>query len=331
MLDILCIGDALVDIFLQIPKDNPHFGLDKEKNKLFIDYGYKIGIENYIKDIGGNACNAAVGLARLGKQVGLCAEIGKDEFSNFIIGKLANENINTVLINQNPDKKTSFSVSLNYLGERTLLVEHVQRPHNFILQNSSARFVYLTSLGNDWQNAYQNALDFVKQTKSKIAFNPGTLQIDDKGRLIMEIISVCDYLFLNKQEAEKILYGKDTQLEKGKTDIKKLLFGLKSLGAKNVIITDSDNGSFVQDEQNNIYHLDIVKVEVIEKTGAGDGYTAGFLAAIKSGEDIKTAMIWGSVNAASVVQKIGSQAGLLKKEELQDKLNYLGNFKPQNI
>lgn len=331
MLDILCIGDALVDIFLQIPKSNPHFGLDKEKNKLFIDYGYKIGIEDYIKDIGGNACNTAVGLARLGKNVGLCAEIGKDEFSNFIIGNLANENINTTLINQNPNKKTSFSLSLNYLGERTLLVEHVQRPHNFNFQNSSARFVYLTSLGNDWQDAYQNALDFVKQTKSKLAFNPGTLQIDYRGSLIMEIIGSTDYLFLNKQEAEKLLYGKDTKLEKNTTDIKKLLFGLKSLGAKNVTITDSDNGSFVWDEKDNIYHLDIVKVEVVEKTGAGDAYNTGFIAAVLEDLDLENAMIWGAVNAASVVQKIGAQEGLLNINQLRERMHYLGNFKPQAI
>lgn len=331
MLDILCVGDALVDIFLQIPKDNPHFGLDKEKNKLFIDYGYKIGIEDYIKDIGGNACNTAVGLARLGKNVGLCAEIGKDEFSNFIIGNLANENINTTLINQNPNKKTSFSVSLNYLGERTLLVEHVQRPHNFNFQNSSARFVYLTSLGNDWQNAYQNTLDFVKQTKSKLAFNPGTLQIDDRERLIMEIIGNTDYLFLNKQEAEKLLYGKDTKLEKSKTDIKKLLFGLKSLSAKNVILTDSYNGSYIQDEQNNIYHLEIIKVEVIEKTGAGDAYTAGFLGAILNNQSILDAMRWGSVNASSVVGKIGAQDGLLTKSDIIEKLSSLTHSKPRLI
>jgi 5-dehydro-2-deoxygluconokinase len=331
MLDILCIGDALVDIFLQIPKDNPHFGLDKEKNKLFIDYGYKIGVENYVKDIGGNACNAAVGLARLGKKAGLCAEIGNDEFSNFIINRLLSENINTTLINQSPDKKTSFSVSLNYLGERTLFVEHVQRLHNFNFQNSSARFVYLTSLGKDWENAYEKTLDFIKQTDSILAFNPGTLQIDNKLKIVDELIQSCDYLFLNKQEAQKILYGKDVKLSDVQESIEKILFGLKSLGAKNVIITDSKNGSFITDELNNSYYLDIIKTEVLEKTGAGDGYTAGFLAAILNGENVQSAMIWGSINAAAVIQKVGAQEGLLKHEKLKDKLSYLGNYKPQKI
>lgn len=81
MLDILCVGDCKIDIFLNIPTNNPHFGLDKEKNKLFLSYGEKIYIDRYVLGIGGNATNTAVGVARLGLNTGLCAEIGRDEFS----------------------------------------------------------------------------------------------------------------------------------------------------------------------------------------------------------------------------------------------------------
>lgn len=331
MLDILCVGDAVLDIFLQIPEDNSHFDLNKEKTKLLIDYGYKIHVDDYVKEIGGNACNTAVGISRLGKKVGLCAEIGNDEFSNFIFNKLTQENINTAFVSQSSNKKTSFSVSLSFKGERTLLVEHVDRDHDFDIENSSARFIYLTSLGDKWQNAYQNTLDFVKKTGSVLAFNPGTLQLDEKGRLVMEIIENSQYLFLNKQEAEKLLYGKDNNLSNDKSDIKKLLFGLKSLGAKNIIITDSNNGSFVLDEMGNNYHLDVVKVKVVEKTGAGDGYNAGFIAALLNGKSITDAMIWGTINSASVVQKIGAQQGLLKIDELEERLGFLGKLTVETI
>lgn len=331
MLDILCVGDAVLDIFLQIPEDSPHFDLNQDKTKLLIDYGYKIHVDDYVKEIGGNACNAAVGISRLNKKAGLCAEIGNDEFSNFILNKLKLENINTAFVSQTPNKKTSFSVSLSFKGERTLLVEHVDRDHNFDIENSSARFVYLSSLGDKWQDAYQNTLDFVKNTKSKLAFNPGTLQLDERTRLVMEIIEKSDYLFLNKQEAEKLLFGKDKDLPSEKSDIKKLLFGLKSLGARNIIITDSDNGSYVFDESDNYYHLEILKVKVIEKTGAGDGYNAGFIAAILNGKSITGAMLWGTVNSASVIQKIGAQQGLLKIDELEERLSFSGNLKVETI
>ena len=331
MLDILCIGDAVLDIFLQIPDDSPRFDLNKEKTQLLIDYGYKIHVDSYTKEIGGNACNTAVGISRLGKNTGLCAEIGNDEFSNFIINRLNQEHINTAFVTQNPNKKTSFSIGLSFRGERTLLVEHVDRDHNFDIENSSARFIYLTSIGDVWQNAYQHTLDFVKKTNSFLAFNPGTLQLQEKGRLVMEIIENTNYLFLNKQEAQMLLYGKDENLPEDKSDIKKMLFGLKTLGAKNIIITDSSNGSFTIDESGKNYHLDIVKVKVVEKTGAGDGYNAGFISAILNGKSITDAMIWGTLNSASVIQQVGAQKGLLTKDELEERLGYLGNLKVETI
>ncbi len=331
MLDLLCIGDAMLDIFLKIPEDDPHFGLNQEGTKLLIDYGYKIHIDNHLKDIGGNACNTAVGVSRLGKKTGLCAEIGNDEFSNFILKRLEKENINTAFVTQDKDKPTSFSVCISYKAERTLLVEHVERQHLFEFENSSARFVYLSSLGRQWHNAYQKTLDFVKRTDSKLAFNPGTLQLDEKPRLVMEIIEASDYLFVNKEEALKILFGTDEYLDKERADIKKLLFGLKSLGAKNVIITDSSNGSFASDQNNIAYSLGIFKVDVVEKTGAGDGYNAGFITAILHGKSLTEAMLWGTINSANVVQKIGAQQGLLTKDELEDKLSLAGNLKPQVI
>ena len=113
--------------------------------------------------------------------------------------------------------------------------------------------------------------------------------------------------------------------------IKKLLFGLKSLGAKNVIITDSNNGSYLYNEESKMYHLSIVKVDVVEKTGAGDAYSAGFLSAILNKLNTKEAMIWGAINSASVITKIGAQDGLLTKQEIEKSEISLTNFYPQEL
>jgi ribokinase len=317
MLDILCVGDSKIDIFLNIPSDNPHFGLDKEKNKLFLSYGEKIYIDRYVLGIGGNATNTAVGLARLGLNVGLCAEIGEDEFSGKILEELKQENISTDYISQT-NKETSISIGLNYKNDRTLFTEHVQREHNFNFDNLQTKFIYLTSLGNVWELTYQKVLGFKKNHGIKLAFNPGTIQLERKGKIFMDILENTDYLFVNKQEAEEIVYGKELESEI-KTDniIKKLLYGLKSLGVKNVIITDGDNGSFAQDENNELHNLNRIDVPVVEKTGAGDAYTAGFLGAMLNGKQIEDAMRWGSLEAASVIQKIGAEEGLLTKSALE--------------
>ncbi|MBM4402687.1 MAG: carbohydrate kinase family protein, partial [Candidatus Cloacimonetes bacterium] len=54
----------------------------------------------------------------------------------------------------------------------------------------------------------------------------------------------------------------------------------------------------------------------LEMTGAGDAFSAGFLASLTLGENVSEAMRWGNANSASVIQKIGSQEGLLNREQL---------------
>jgi sugar/nucleoside kinase (ribokinase family) len=183
------------------------------------------------------------------------------------------------------------------------------------------KFIYLTSLGDAWEKAYEKVLSFAKSKNAKLAFNPGSVQLEKRGKVVMDIIENCDYLFVNKEEAEEILYGKE--LGFGTTSgsqIKKLLYGLRGLGVKNVVITDGENGSYVESKSNKTYHLGIIKVELAEKTGAGDAYSAGFLAAIIHGLEIPEAMKWGALNSANVIQGIGAEVGLLTKSGLEEKL-----------
>lgn len=334
MLDILCIGDSVIDVFLKIPLDNPKFGLDKKNDKLLINYGDKINVDKYVIELGGNATNTSVGISRLGLNTGLCAEIGKDEFSQKIINVLRNENINLDNLIQDNDSKTSITVVLSYAGDRTLFTEHVERKHNFNFENIETNFIYLTSLGAIWENAYEKTLEFIKNKNAKLAFNPGTLQLEKRDKIIFDIVEKTNYLFVNKEEAEELLYGKELEIqseENKESLIKKMLFGLKGLGAKNVIITDSDRGSYLQDEKDNTYFLGVLNEEVVEKTGAGDSYTAGFLAAILNGGSGAEAMVWGTLNATSVIKKIGAEEGLLTKFEMLEKIKENNKFSPQNF
>jgi sugar/nucleoside kinase (ribokinase family) len=60
--------------------------------------------------------------------------------------------------------------------------------------------------------------------------------------------------------------------------------------------------------------------EPLDRTGCGDAYTATFVAALASGEDVLTALRWAPINPMSVAQKLGAQAGLLTKERLMNLL-----------
>jgi len=320
-IDVICVGDAKLDIFLIIDEKNTHVKLDNSTRELRFGHGEKIEVKKMSLSVGGNAANVAVGISRLGFKSSLVAEIGKDEFSQKIIDNLTQEDVNLELVKQITNEDSSITVGINFKGDRTLFTEHVQREHDFDFGEKTAKVIYLTSLGPIWEKAYEKTLEFIENNNIELFFNPGTLQIEKRNSIIWHIIPKSDVLFVNKEEAEELLYGKEISLPiNSQNYVNKLLYGLKSLGAKTVVITDGKTGSYAMDETHNTYQLGIIPCEVVEKTGAGDAYAAGFISAILNQESIEEAMRWGTFNSAAVIGEIGAEKGLLTKEEILEKL-----------
>ena len=316
--NVITVGESTIDAFMTLAHANSDAHLDKENGGLCFRFGEKIDVERYDFTIGGNATNVAVGLSRLGMKATLCTETGDDEFSLKIRNMLANEHIERVLVHQ-VSGPSNFSVIINFKGDRTLFVEDCTRQHEFNFQDVTADLVYITSLGNVWKNPYRTALEFAHSCKAKIAFNPGSRQLREGKDLVQEIVHQSMMVFFNKEEAELLIHGKETQ-EHELAHVKELLEKIKKTGPKIVVITDGKKGSYALDEKGNFHHQSIHECEVIERTGAGDGYTAGFIAATFKKLSVPEAMDWGSWNAAAVVGKVGAQAGLLTKSEMEEKV-----------
>ena len=118
----------------------------------------------------------------------------------------------------------------------------------------------------------------------------------------------CEIVFVNKREAQD-LTGCRVH------DIPKLLKEMLKIGMKITVITDGENGSYVHDGRHG-YAMGIVRVPVVEKTGAGDAYASAFIALLHRGKNIPEAMCLASSNSASVILKYGPQDGLLSAVEL---------------
>ena len=306
--DVVCIGNAKIDTFLALHETNDHLRLIKETNELCIKSGEKIIVEKTEVLLGGDAANMSVGVSRLGLNAAIIAEIGKDEFAQKIINTLNQENVDSTNILQTDGQQSSFSTIINYKGERIIFSEHVRRSHDFNLENVSAKWIYLTSLGEEWQNIYLKTADFVAKTQCFLAFNPGTLQIKKGRDNLKDVLIITNLLLVNKEEGEDLL-----NFEHGQKDIEEIIKDLQKLGPKIVVVTDGKNGSLAIDDKGNVFKKDIIETEIIEKTGAGDAYSSGFLSALINNKSVTEAMEWGTKNAASVIGKIGAQAGLLYK------------------
>jgi sugar/nucleoside kinase (ribokinase family) len=323
MFDVVCIGNALIDIFLFVQDSNTHIRLDKKNGELCFRSGGKIPVGTSSFETGGNACNVAVGLARLGLHSALLAEIGNDVFTHQIKKQLETEHVSMthLLINDSP---SSFAIGINFGDDRILFTQHVQRRHIFDFSSLKTKWVYLTSLGEKWRHVYREIPGYIRSTSAKLAFNPGSRQIASGKDSLEVVLAVSDILFVNKEEAEAISNinppaGGQMSNENNKSYIKQLAEKLQTLGARTVVITDGKYGAFALDEQGKFYQQGIISVEVVEKTGAGDGFSTGFLAAMVHGLDIQSAMIWGTINSAGVIGKVGAEAGLLTKKAMEKK------------
>lgn len=310
--DVLCVGNVLIDAFLAIHEANLHCRIDQKACELCIKYGEKIPVDACQFLLGGNAANVSVGLSRLGVESALVAEIGDDEFAQKILKGLASEHINTSKLLQAKNTPSSFAIGLEFQNERTLFVSHVKRGHDFSFDGVVSQYMYLTSLGDEWRVAYANALAYVEKTQAKLVFNPGTHQLMGGLDALREIFTHTDILFLSLSEAMGLLTIKDESMQS-------VVKTLSSLGPKTVVVTDGDKGSYAYSD-GKTYRLGILECEVIEKTGAGDAYASGFLSALVKGEDLQTAMKWGTVNAAFVIGKVGAQTGLLRREDMDEEV-----------
>lgn len=313
--DVITVGETTIDAFMTITDMNKAYRVDNEHHDFCIRPGQKINVDEYDFMMGGNATNVAVGLSRMGLKVGLCSEIGDDELSIKIRNALVKENLERLLVKQTPGA-SSFSVILNFGTDRTVFVQDVEREHDFHLDDVATPFVFLTSLGRKWEDAYKKVLQFAEENKAVLAFNPGGHQLREGKEVIRGVLERTNMLFVNKEEAEMVLTDKQTD-QNDKAYIEGLLKQLQALGPKTVIITDGRNGSYGINEQGELHWLAIDGGKIVERTGAGDAYTSGFIAATLNGLPFEKAMEWGAHNATSVVTKIGAQAGLLTKEQVE--------------
>ena len=86
-------------------------------------------------------------------------------------------------------------------------------------------------------------------------------------------------------------------------------------------VTDGANGAYISDGKTIWNCQPESNVEVVDTTGAGDSFATGVTWAIASGKDLSEALRAGMINSASVIGKVGTQAGLLTETEIIDRLS----------
>jgi len=273
------------------------------------NHGSKIPVSHFETSVAGNPVNVAIGCKYLGMKTAVYTELGDDENGNRVISELESLGVDTTFCHKNQGAPTNVHTVIVCGGDRTIFSYHDKRNYQ-ILNWGKPKWIYYTSLAQGFEKFQKQLVEYIKKNKEiGVAFNPGTLQMKAGIEALKNFIEITDVLFLNTEEAKRLV---------GDAALTKLHKDLHELGAKVTVITDGVNGASVS-EGNEVIKVSAYSDErpVVDKTGAGDAFSSGFLSAIFYGKNLREALTWGVVNAGNAIKEIGAIKRLCTKEEIE--------------
>lgn len=321
--DLITIGDSTIDTIIKIHDATVECDINHEECKICVAYGQKIPVDTIHHSVAGGAANVSVGSSRLGLKTAIYTNLGGDDGGHLIKKTFEHEGIFDDYVVLDSQKSSNLSVVLTFQGERTIFVYH--QDWFYHLPNlAQTSWLYFGSLAESFtsSNIIDEICHYLEKSKAKLIFAPGTYLLKADIKRFPRLLEKCHILFVNLQESKKIL-GIE-QIEK--IEAGDLLSKMLLLGPKIVVITDGEEGSYASDGTQNL-KAGIFSTKLIEKTGAGDAYVAGFVAALFYNKSLSDAMAWGTINASHVISQIGAINGLLDKNELEKHQQESGGFK----
>ena len=309
---ILGIGNAIVDVFAQVEerflKEN---NLIKGSMKLineeeFFELKQKIKIEKILA--GGSVANSMAGISYLDGDASFIGKINSDEFGELY--KKSLENIDVAFL-YNPKKELmptgtciilitpdSERTMCTYLGISSQLAANDLNEKNIIDKELIFLEGYLWDKGLS-EKMFKQAINFAKKNKVKIAMTLSDIFCVTRHKV--------DFYNLLKNDLD-VLIGNENEINE-LTGNKNLSNSINQLILLNklIIVTRSEKGSLAIDN-NIIIDCDSIQVrKVIDVTGAGDLFAAGFLKEYIEKSEIKKCLTTGSLMASKIIQKIGAR------------------------
>ncbi len=347
---IFTIGGATFDIFVKA-KDQAVMSFETPETRdkwLCLKHGGKIRVQEVLETFGGGATNTAVAFARMGFDTCSIIKIGS-HYGERVVENLKNEGVCTDFVRTTDKDRTGFSTIINtFDGDRTVLAyagaNQFFGPKDLPLKDmEKADWIYLNHLSEDDMEMSERILSVMKKNpKIKLVWNPGKEQLVQGVKKWRHLLEKTEVLLVNKEEATlftKVPYqlaGMKKEDPKYHIHVSRnflppyadnvceIMIEFFKYGVKNVVITDGRSGAQASDGEH-IYFCPVVSTKRVDTLGAGDSFGSGVTSAMILGKDLKTALIYGTLNANSVVNQYGAQGGLLTKAEMEKR------FKSQDI
>ncbi len=300
---VVVLGAAAMDLLLKV--------------KRFPKPDENILVDEFLESPGGSAANVAVGLARLGIDVGFMGKLGDDRYGWILLEDFRKEGVDTKHVYIKKNAKSAFTIILiNGEGERIILsvggASLIERPEevdeNYL---KSAQILYL---GLSFPEIAMKAIHYANEVGALKVFCLEETYSAWGKKYPMEMVKKSDIISVNGEEAMFFTNSKNP-IAGGK----KLL----SYGPKAVIVTLGAKGCAII-HRTGVKRVPAFKSRVIDTTGAGDAFNAGLIAGLLDEMNLEDTAKFGSAAAAINMSQLGARSKMPTRAEVQAFLKKFG-------
>jgi len=295
--DVIGFGALNVDKIYRVPK------IAREEEETFV-YDFQ-------EMPGGSAANTVVGLARLGLKTGFIGKVADDHEGQLLLNDFKREGVNTDGIAVAKGGRSGVVAAyVDMKGERALYVHPSVNDlltfEDINLEYAKrASFLHLTSVD---VKPFQAQKKLVKELSNiKVSLDPGEIYAR-KGLTKLRPLIKRSFVVLPSEGEIKMLTGKGWK-EGAKTLLKE--------GVGIVAVKLSERGCYVTDGKE-AHLVEPFRVNVVDTTGAGDAFCAGFLYGLVKGKDLNQCGRLGNFVASRCITKVGARTGLPTLSDLKD-------------
>lgn len=312
MYDVVSIGSATRDVLINAAGFKSVDMADFSTGKgLCFPLGSKIEIKKIVFTSGGGGTNAAVTFARQGLATACVGVVGDDLNGTEVLNELTKDGVEVKYFQKDNDDFTAYSVILvDSSGERTILSYKGEGQHFDVnkigFDQLQTKWLFLDSLGGHYE-LLEKAVNWAVQNNVKLATNPGGKELEHGLEKLRPLFKNFSIVIMNQEEAAKLTgidYNKEEEIFKFMDQVIGGIF-VMTKGPEGVVVSDGEN----------IYRAGVPDSPVVERTGAGDAFTSGFITEYIRSVDISKAIQFATANASSVVTQYGGKAGILKKND----------------
>jgi sugar/nucleoside kinase (ribokinase family) len=274
--------------------------------------GEEVFTSNYIREVGGGGAITACSLARLGRKVCLVGSVGLEDrpwldkrlssFGVLLDGLVSGKGRSGVTVSISVAEDRSF---FSYLGENSLLEEQLIKETVMELLAASRHVHFAMPISS---KIAHHLIQYLHNARCTVSLDVGhhAHWLQDQANL--DTCSMVDCFLPNQREAE---------LLSGLADMASYLDFTRKLGWQNAVVKLGPHGAAMR-QQDRVCSVESPDVKVVDTTGAGDAFDAGFIDGLLDNLSGEECLRRGCVCGCMSVRSAGALMGLPNKKELQN-------------